>query len=98
MVLEEIGCEVVNWIKVAYDCSQWCAVVDIEMNFRVLERIWHFVTSWAGLSLLRRLVVGLSSRKPRFDAGKGLLSTECTGADFLPILIPPSVPYSLMTL
>jgi hypothetical protein len=36
MVLQEVGCEVIDWIEMAQDKDRWRALVNAVMNLRVL--------------------------------------------------------------
>lgn len=52
----------------------------------------------SGRVIAQMVVRRLPTAAAGFGPGGGFWWTECTGEGFLPILTPPSAPYSLMTL
>ena len=45
MDLQEEGCRGMDWIKLAQDRDRWLALVNVVMNFQVLQNTGIFLTS-----------------------------------------------------
>ena len=45
MDLQEVGCESMDWIKLAQDRDRWREVVNTVMNLRVPKNAGNFLTS-----------------------------------------------------
>jgi len=45
MDLQQVGCGVMDWIKLAQDRDRWQALVHVVMNLRVPKKAVNFLTS-----------------------------------------------------
>jgi len=54
MDLQEVGCDVRDWIGLGQDRDRWQALVNVVMNLWVPWNKWNFLTGWKLVSLSRR--------------------------------------------
>ena len=45
MDLQAVGCEGMDWIKLAQDRDRWQALLNVVMNLRVPQNVGNFLTS-----------------------------------------------------
>jgi len=55
MILKEAVCKGVDWIHVAENRDHWRPLVNIVMNFRILQWTGNLLTSWGTISFGRTL-------------------------------------------
>jgi hypothetical protein len=54
---KKIGCEDVDWIRVAQDRDRWQEFVKTVMSLRVPREAWNFLTSWATTTFSRKTLL-----------------------------------------
>jgi hypothetical protein len=55
--LQEVGCEVMDWIELAQDGYRWRTLVNVVMNHRVPQNAGNFLTSCKPVSKSRRTLL-----------------------------------------
>jgi hypothetical protein len=62
MDLQEVGCEGMDWIKLAQDMDRQRALVTAVMNLRAPQNVGNFLTSWKTVTFsIRTLLHGVFS-------------------------------------